>query len=147
MKILMTDDDYDDRMLALITFKKLNVAHSIDFVTNGQELIDYLKVRLNSNRELPDLILLDLNMPKKDGREALEEIKKHPKLKHLDVIIFSTSNSQQDKKLTLGLGARKYIVKPASQDELKDVFIEICDDLITKPGWRYAIDNKIQASS
>lgn len=142
MKILMTDDDYDDRMLALFTFKKLNAAHSIDFVTNGQELMDYLLARLDSNRELPDLILLDLNMPKKDGREALEEIKNHPKLEHLDVIIFSTSNSQQDKKFTLGLGARKYIVKPASQNELKDIFTEICNDLITKPGWRYAINSK-----
>lgn len=140
MKILMTDDDYDDRLLALVTFKELNVAHSIDFVTNGQELIDYLITRLNLNRELPDLILLDLNMPKKDGREALLEIKHHPKLKHLDVIIFSTSNSQQDMDYTLGLGARKYIVKPSAQEELKKIFLEICNDLVTIPGWRYAIE-------
>jgi CheY-like chemotaxis protein len=140
MKILMTDDDYDDRLLALFTFKELNVAHSIDFVTNGQELIDYLISRLNLNRELPDLILLDLNMPKKDGREALQEIKDHPKLKHLDVIIFSTSSSQQDMDYTLGLGARKYIVKPAGQEKLREIFMDICNDLVTKPGWRYTID-------
>lgn len=140
MKILMTDDDSDDRLLALVAFKKLNVAHSIDFVTNGQELIDYLTTRLELNRELPDLILLDLNMPKKDGREALQEIKSNPKLKHLDVIIFSTSDSEKDKKLTLGLGARKYIVKPANQGELKQIFLQICNDLVTKPGWRYSID-------
>lgn len=140
MKILMTDDDYDDRLLALFTFKELNVAHSIDFVTNGQELIDYLITRLNLNRELPDLILLDLNMPKKDGREALQEIKDHPKLKHLDVIIFSTSSSPQDKEYTLKLGARKYIVKPAGQEELKNIFMQICNELVNKPGWRYTID-------
>lgn len=140
MKILMTDDDSDDRLLALVAFKRLNVAHSIDFVTNGQELLDYLKTRLGLNRELPDLVLLDLNMPKKDGREALQEIKSHPRLKHLDVIIFSTSNSEKDKALTLALGARKYIVKPADQDELKDIFQQICNDLVTKPGWRYSIE-------
>jgi len=139
MKILMTDDDYDDRMLALVTFKKLNVAHSIDFVTNGQELIDYLITRLQLKRELPNLILLDLNMPMKDGREALKEIKSHPKLKHIDVIIFSTSSSERDKEFTMNLGARKYIVKPADHEELKNIFMEICDDLENKPGWRYAI--------
>ena len=140
MKILMTDDDYDDRLLALIAFKKLNAAHSIDFVTNGQELINYLTSRLDLKRELPDLILLDLNMPLKDGREALQEIKSHPDLKHLDVIIFSTSNSEKDKNLTLGLGALKYIIKPADHVELREVFMQICNDLITKPGWRYSID-------
>lgn len=140
MKILMTDDDYDDRMLALFTFKQLNVAHSIDFVTNGQELIDYLTTRLTSKRELPDLILLDLNMPKKDGREALQEIKGHPRLKHLDVIIFTTSSSQQDREFTLRLGARKFIVKPAEQTKLKVILKEICNDLLSKPGWRYSID-------
>lgn len=143
MKILMTDDDYDDRLLALVAFKELNGAHSIDFVTNGQELIDYLTTRLALKRELPDLILLDLNMPMKDGRETLQEIKGHPKLRHLDVIIFSTSNSQTDREFTLGLGAREYIVKPPDQDKLKDVFMQICDDLITKPGWRYAIDQQV----
>lgn len=140
MKILMTDDDSDDRFLALVAFKSLNVAHSIDFVNNGLELLDYLNTRLSLKRELPDLILLDLNMPKKDGREALQEIKSHPKLKHLDVIIFSTSNSEKDKELTLALGARKYIVKPVGQAELKEIFMQICDDLVTKPGWRYAIE-------
>lgn len=141
MKILMTDDDYDDRLLALIAFKNLNAANSIDFVTDGLELIDYLLTKLDLKQQLPDLILLDLNMPKKDGRTALREIKGHPKLKHLDVIIFSTSNSQQDKELSLGLGAREYIVKPVDQNELEEIFSQICDDLLTKPGWRYAIES------
>src|SRR5450432_3981260 len=106
MKILMTDDDSDDRLLALFAFKKLNVAHSMDFVANGQELIDYLVAKVDSNSELPDLILLDLNMPKKDGRVALKEIKANAKLKNLDIIIFSTSTSDIDKKYILDLGAR-----------------------------------------
>ena len=139
MKILMTDDDSDDRLLALLAFKKLNAAHSIDFVTHGQELIDYLSSRVDSPRELPDLILLDLNMPKKDGRQALKEIKANPKLNQLDVIIFSTSNSEKDKKYALDLGARSFIVKPSNQDELTDIFRNICDDLVAKPGWHYFI--------
>ena|SRR5450631_3683939 len=140
MKILMTDDDSDDRLLALFAFKKLNAAHSIDFVANGQELIDYLTSRVDSNSELPDLILLDLNMPKKDGRVALKEIKSNPKLKHLDIIIFSTSTSEKDKKYTLDLGARSYIVKPSNDDELIEIFRKICDELVAKPGWHYFIE-------
>jgi CheY-like chemotaxis protein len=139
MKILMTDDDSDDRMLAMLAFKSLNLAHSIDFVTNGVELLDYLENRLAANRELPDLILLDLNMPLKDGREALKEIKENDKLKHLDVIIFSTSSSENDKRNTMRLGAKSYIVKPPSQDDLVDIFKNLCEDLETKPGWRYVI--------
>jgi CheY-like chemotaxis protein len=79
-------------------------------------------------------------MPKKDGREALREIKEHPGLKHLEVIIFSTSNSDRDKEFTLGLGATKYIVKPSDHEELKSIFMEICNELVAKPGWRYAIN-------
>jgi two-component system, response regulator len=143
MKILMTDDDSDDRLLALLAFKKLNAAHTMDFVTHGQELLDYLSSRVDSPRELPDLILLDLNMPRKDGREALKEIKAHPKLKQLDVIIFSTSFSEKDKKYALDLGARDFIVKPSNQDDLTDILRNICDDLVEKPGWHYFIGQKI----
>ena len=135
----MTDDDSDDRMLAMLAFKSLNLAHSIDFVTNGVELLEYLEARLVLGRELPDLILLDLNMPLKDGREALKEIKEHEKLKHLDVIIFSTSSSENDKKTTLDLGAKHYIVKPPSQDDLVLIFKNLCHELESKPGWRYTI--------
>ena len=139
MKILMTDDDSDDRLHALLAFKKLNAAHSMDFVANGQELIDYLTLRIDSSRELPDLILLDLNMPKMDGREALARIKAHAKLKHLDVIIFSTSASEKDKNYTMNLGARDYIEKPDNQKELIEIFRKICVELVAKPGWHYSI--------
>lgn len=140
MKILMTDDDSDDRLLALLAFKKLNAAHSIDFVTNGEELIDYLNVRVNSGSELPDLILLDLNMPKMDGREALKLIMADPKLKQLEILILSTSTSEKDKQYVLSLGARGYIIKPTNQTELIEIFRKICDDLAAKPGWHYFIE-------
>jgi CheY-like chemotaxis protein len=139
MKILMTDDDSDDRMLAMLAFKSLNLAHSIDFVTNGVELLDYLHTRVSTKRELPDLILLDLNMPLKDGREALMEIKADNALKHLEVIIFSTSSSENDKQSTLSMGAKNYIVKPPNQDDLIMIFKNLCQDLEAVPGWRYAI--------
>jgi len=144
MKILMTDDDSDDRLLALLEFKKLNAAHSVDFVTDGVELLEYLTSRVEKKLELPDLILLDLNMPRMDGREALKEIKSHPQLKQLDIIIFSTSTSEKDKKYTLDLGAKSFIVKPTDQDELTAIFSKICEDLVAKPGWRYSIVNSNQ---
>jgi CheY-like chemotaxis protein len=140
MKILMTDDDSEDRLLALFAFKKLNAAHSIDFVSNGQELLDYLYARVESNSELPNLILLDLNMPRMDGREALNRIRSNPKLKNIEVIIYSTSTSEEDKQLTKNLGARDYIIKPSSQRELINIFRKICDDLATQPGWHYFIE-------
>lgn len=140
MKILMTDDDSDDRLLALLAFKKLNAAHSIDFVTNGEELIEYLNVRVNSGSELPDLILLDLNMPKMDGREALKIVMADPKLRQLDILILSTSTSEKDKQYILGLGARGYIIKPTNQTELIEIFRKICDDVEAKPGWHYFIE-------
>lgn len=137
MKILMTDDDSDDRMFALLAFKKLNMAHSIDFVANGQELIDYLNARVRSEGELPDLILLDLFMPKKSGKEALQEIKSNSKLKHLDVIIFATIISEKDKRYLLNMGAKSLIIKPSNQDELTEIFKGMCNELISEPGWQY----------
>jgi CheY-like chemotaxis protein len=145
MKILMADNDTDDRLLSSIAFKKLNMAHSLDFVTDGQELMDYLYARLKNKRPLPDLVILDLNMPKKDGRVALKEIKSHEQLKHLDVIIFSTSTYERDMEYTLGLGAKSYIVKPTDYNQLIEVFRAMCDGLVTKPGWQYSIQPRATA--
>lgn len=138
MKILMVDDDSDDRLLALVAFKELNMAHSIDFVLDGEELMEYLHSKIETKSELPDLVLLDLNMSKKDGRVALKEIKTDPRLKHLEIIIFSTSTSEKDKKYAMEQGAKKYIVKPHEYNELLEVFSSICEDLVEKPGWRYS---------
>lgn len=130
-KIIIADDDPDDRNLASIAFKELNMGHSIDFVTDGQELLDYLTTKVNSNHTLPDVILLDLNMPKKDGRVALKEIKAHPDLKHLNIVVFSTSSAKEDIDYTMGLGARNYIIKPSGYIELVSIFRSICDEYIT----------------
>lgn len=132
MKILIADNDHDGRVLASIAFKELKLGHDIDFVSNSQELIEYLQSGINLNAELPNLILLGMNMPGKDGRVALKEIKSNPQLKHLDIIIFSTSSSEADKKFTLGLGAKNYIVKPFGYNELLKTYRNICSSLVEK---------------
>jgi CheY-like chemotaxis protein len=130
MKILMADDDADDRTLASIALKELNTEHEIDFVNDGQELLDYLHHKITTRSLLPDLILLDLNMPRKDGRVALKEIKTNTAFRHLDVVIFSTSASEDDRKNTLSNGAKNYFVKPSDYNKLLEVFKTICEDLV-----------------
>jgi two-component system response regulator len=130
MKILIAEDDADDRVLASIAFQEINSHIDIGFVKDGQELIDNLQLEVKSNNRLPDLVLLDLNMPRKDGRIALQEIKSNPKLRNLDVIIFSTSAAEEDKRLTLKLGAKSYIVKPSDYQKLMDIFKEISEELM-----------------
>jgi CheY-like chemotaxis protein len=128
MKILIADDDSDDRSLAFTALSELNTGHTVDFVADGQQLIDFLTEGIRKKAELPDLILLDLNMPRKDGRQALREIKSHPQLKKLKVIIFSTSTSEDDKEFTLSLGAAHYIVKPSAYSDLVGIFRTIDEE-------------------
>ncbi len=128
----MADDDADDRYLSLFAFKRLKTTHTLEFVTDGQELINYLTSREDSKSELPDLILLDLNMPKRNGKETLLEIKSNPKLKHLPVIIFSTSNLPKDMDDTFGLGAENYVVKPSNLNKLMEAFHKILNGPMEK---------------
>ena len=130
MKILIADDDADDRVFASMAFKEINPELEVDFVKDGQELLDKLAETHAAKGRLPDLILLDLNMPRKDGREALKVIKQHPVLRLLPVIIFSTSTSTTDKKYTLELGAKQYIVKPSDYSQLMSVFTNISEELM-----------------
>ena len=117
----MVDDDADDRHLAKFAFNRLNTSHSLEFLTGGQELIDYLK----SVAKFPDLILLDLNMPGKNGFETLTEIKSNPVLKNLKVIIFSTSNSENDIAQAKKCGAENYFIKPSDLNKLIEIFRKI----------------------
>ncbi len=129
-RIIIADDDPDDRNLASIAFKELNMIHSVDFVTDGQELIDFLNTKVGSNHSLPDVILLDLNMPRKDGRVALKEIKAHPELRHLNIVVFSTSSAKEDIDYTMSLGAKNYIIKPSGYIELVTIFRSICEEFV-----------------
>jgi two-component system, response regulator len=120
--ILMADDDEDDRVLVRDAFLKNGLKGELLFVEDGQELIDYLQTCVNNDSvPCPDLILLDLNMPKKDGRTALKEIKSDPRLKHIPVIIMTTSNEASDVAKCYRNGASTYISKPPSFEQLTQV--------------------------
>jgi two-component system response regulator len=123
--ILMAEDDADDRQLTKEAFEESRVANDLHFVENGVELLDYLKRQGKySNPEKsprPGLILLDLNMPKKDGREALEEIKADPALQRIPVVVLTTSKQEEDILRSYELHANSYITKPVTFEALVKV--------------------------
>jgi len=123
--ILMADDDADDRLLAKDALTECRLANDLYFVENGEELLDYLKRRGKfaqiTDSPRPGLILLDLNMPKKDGREALKEIKADPELRKIPVVVLTTSKADTDIGCIYELGANSFISKPVSFDSLVEV--------------------------
>ena len=120
--ILIAEDDADDRYLLQTAFSEIGFPGQIDFVENGIEVLTYLDNIYESNnmevKALPGFILLDLNMPKKDGREVLKELKQHPIFKKIPVIVFTTTKNENEITRCYDLGANTYIVKPTTFDEL-----------------------------
>jgi len=114
--ILMADDDDDDRLLALDALAEARLEGDLHFVENGEELLDYLHHRGKYNSPTtaprPGLILLDLNMPRKDGREALREIKADPELRRIPIVVLTTSQADTDIGAIYELGANSFISKP-----------------------------------
>jgi CheY-like chemotaxis protein len=122
--ILMADDDADDRMLAEDAMKESRLGNSFRCVEDGQELMDYLTRRgkyATQDAPRPGLILLDLNMPRKDGRQALQEIKSDPDLRRIPVVILTTSKTEEDVLRSYDLGANSFISKPVTFDGLVDI--------------------------
>ena len=123
--ILMADDDPDDRMMTKEAFEESRLVNDLRFVEDGVELLDYLHRRGKysdpASSPRPGLILLDLNMPKKDGREALKEIKADPKLKFIRVVILTTSKAEEDIYRTYDLSAASYITKPVTFSAMAEV--------------------------
>ncbi len=123
--ILVADDDPDDRMLIKDAFEESRLANLLDFVQDGEELMDYLnrkgKFTQLNDAQLPGLILLDLNMPKKDGREALKEIKADKKLRRIPIVVLTTSKTEEDILRTYDLGVSSFITKPVSFASLVDI--------------------------
>jgi len=123
--ILMADDDADDRQMTKEAFEESHLTNDLRFVEDGVELLDYLQRRGKysdpASSPRPGLILLDLNMPKKDGREALKEIKADPRLKPIRVVILTTSKAEEDIFRTYNLSAASYIAKPVTFAALIDV--------------------------
>ncbi|HET6433063.1 response regulator [Dyella sp.] len=122
LSILVAEDDADDRVLLADAFVESGVPVELDFVADGVELLDRLNARDQApDQSLPDLLLLDLNMPRMDGREALRAIREHERLRHLPVIILTTSRAELDIRVSYQLGANSYVTKPRRFDELTAV--------------------------
>jgi CheY-like chemotaxis protein len=119
LTILMADDDEDDRMSTQDAFREHHLANEFHTVNDGEELMDFLHRRGKyQDAPRPGLILLDLNMPRKDGREALREIKSDPQLRSIPVVILTTSREEEDILKTYDLGANSFITKPVGFDSL-----------------------------
>lgn len=123
--ILMADDDADDRMLTRDALEESRVLNELRFVEDGEELMEYLtrkgKYADAADSPRPGLILLDLNMPKKDGREALKEIKSDPNLRRIPVVIMTTSKAEEDVFRSYDFGASSFITKPVTFDRLVEL--------------------------
>ena len=123
--ILMADDDPDDRRMTKEAFEESHVMNDLRFVEDGEQLLDYLYRRGpytdTTLAPWPAIILLDLNMPRKDGREALEEIKREPRFRGIRVVIMTTSKAEEDVIRSYNLSAASYITKPVTFERLVEV--------------------------
>lgn len=123
--ILMADDDPDDRQLTKEALEEGRLINDIRFVANGEELLDYLRktgpYAPPAEAPRPGLILLDLNMPRKDGRTVLKEIKGDPALRTIPVVVLTTSKADEDVYRSYDLGVNSYIVKPVTFEALVDI--------------------------
>jgi CheY-like chemotaxis protein len=123
--ILMADDDADDRTLTKEALEEGRLMNELRFVENGEELLEYVrkqgKYAPPADAPRPGLILLDLNMPRKDGRAVLKEIKSDPDLRTIPVVVLTTSKADEDVYRSYDLGVNSYIVKPVTFEALVDI--------------------------
>jgi CheY-like chemotaxis protein len=130
--ILVAEDDADDRFLLHTAFKENKLDSCLQFVENGAEAMDYLLACRDSS-VYPKLILLDLNMPKKDGREVLTEVKKCADLVHIPIVIFSTTHNEREMRTCYELGASSYIIKPDNFEKLRHIISGIYSRWLASP--------------
>lgn len=125
ISILIADDDADDRMLIEDAFEESRLSNPLHFVEDGEQLLAFLRreppFEDMQKMPLPGLIILDLNMPKMDGRTALAHLKKDPALQRIPVIVLTTSQAEEDILKTYGLGVSSFISKPVTFDGLVEV--------------------------
>jgi CheY-like chemotaxis protein len=126
LTILLADDDEEDRELARDALQDSRLANEMKFVVDGQDLLDYLRregrwADPDVDAPRPGIILLDLNMPRKDGREALAEIKADESLRRIPIVVLTTSNDEADILSTYDLGVSSFITKPVTFGALVDV--------------------------
>jgi len=114
LQILLIEDDMDDVELLQETFNNIKADYKMKVINDGDRAVDYVL----SSTEYPDIIVMDLNLPKVHGKEILKQIKTHELYKRIPVIVLTTSSSADDKNYTLGLGADDYLIKPTSSKGL-----------------------------
>ena len=123
--ILLADDDPDDRQLTRDAFAENRLVNELVCVEDGEELMDFLHRRDRYNQlqdmPLPGLILLDLNMPRKDGREALKEIKANPQFRRIPIVVLTTSKAEEDILRSYDLGVNSYVTKPVTFKSLVEL--------------------------
>ena len=120
--VIFAEDDNDDWMLIDDTIQQCSSKCQIERVTDG---VDLLKRLRDTSARLPDVVLMDLKMPKKDGIETLAEIRQDLKLKHIPVIMMTTSNTESDIVKSYTTGANSYVVKPVTFDAMRDVLVNL----------------------
>ena len=125
VRIVVADDDADDRMMIKEAFEASKLSNEIDFAEDGVQLLEYLrregKWSKLAGEPYPGFILLDLNMPRKDGRTVLKEIRNDPELHRIPIIILTTSKAEEDIIKTYNLGVNSFICKPVSFDKLVEI--------------------------
>ena len=122
--LILADDDPDDRLLTQEAFEEAGYDGTFQFFDDGQQLLDYLE---NARQHLPGVILLDLNMPRMNGYEALSELKADQALRRIPIIVLTTSNADEDILRSYDLGVNSFITKPASFQELTEVARRVID--------------------
>ncbi len=128
IEILLVEDNPGDARLAVEALKESKVRNNLYHVRDGVEAMDFLRRRGEyAGVTVPDLVLLDLNLPRKDGREVLEEIKEDPELKLIPVVVLTTSEAERDLVRTYDLHANAYVVKPIDLDRFIEVVQAIED--------------------
>jgi len=132
LHIMLADDDEDDRLFFKEAFEEVKIKYDISTFNDGEQLMEYLSDPENA---LPDIVFLDLNMPRKSGMECLKEIRSSDRLKRISVAIYSTSSSEQDIEDTFVAGANVYIKKPNDFNMLKKVLSDV-----VHINWQYIVD-------
>lgn len=127
--IILADDDQDDRLFFTDAFEELDMNTKVKTFNDGVELMDYLN---GVDTVLPNVLFLDLNMPKKDGIACLNEIKANSNMSNIAIAIYSTSASEEDIEETFVLGANIYIIKPSNFEDLKKLLSEV-----VSMNWQY----------
>jgi two-component system, chemotaxis family, response regulator Rcp1 len=132
LQILLVEDSPSDAKLTAKTFKKAKILNNLHIVEDGVEAISFLRQEgIYADKPRPDIILLDLNLPRKDGREVLEEIKSDPNLSIIPVVVLTTSEDEKDILKSYQMHANCYLTKPVSFKEFMDMITKIEDFWLT----------------